>query len=218
MAMDEAAVVDEIIQVCRRLNDKNMIASADGNVSVRLSDDLIVMTPTGINKAFLKPEDIAMISPDGRVLKGRPSSERLIHLEVYNSCPQAKAVVHAHPPAAIAWSVARPYLKELPSDCLPEVILAVGRIPIVPYARPSTEAMAQNLRPFLCKHRAMILARHGALCWGETLQEAYNGMERVEHAAWILRLAQGFGGLTPVPGEELAALQGMRRKLGERIL
>ena len=218
MEMDEAAVVDEIIRVCRRLNDKNMIASADGNVSVRVRDDRIVMTPTGINKAFLKPEDMAVISPDGRVLQGKPSSERLIHLEVYNHCPQAKAVVHAQPPAAVAWSVARPYLKELPSDCLPEVILAVGRIPIVPYARPSTPAMAEKLQPFLCKHRAMILARHGALCWGETLQEAYNGIERVEHAAWILRLAQGFGGLAPVPGEELAALQGLRRKLGERIL
>jgi L-fuculose-phosphate aldolase len=214
----ELELAAEIVEAGRRLHDKNMLASADGNISVRLPDDRVLITPTGVNKSFLKPEQLAVVTLDNKILSGNPSSERLMHLEVYKACPQAKAVVHAHPPHAIAWSISRPYLKELPSDCLPEVLLAVGRIPIVPYARPGTLEMGTNLQRHLCKHRVMILARHGGLSWGESLMEAYNGIERLEHSAMILKLAQDMGGLPSLPATELAALQSMRRKLGDRTL
>ncbi len=214
----EERIILEIIDLCRRLNAKGMLAAADGNLSFRVSDERILITPSGVNKAFMKPEDMALVTLDNRILHGNPSSERLIHLEVYKNCPKARAAVHAHPPAAIAWSLARPYMRELPSDCLPEVMLAVGKIPILPYARPSTSEMAQRLAPHLCRHRALILARHGALAWGESLMEAYNGIERIEHSAWILRLAQGFGGLSSLPAEEIAWLSRARGRLGEKIL
>jgi L-fuculose-phosphate aldolase len=170
-----------ICEVARRLHDRNMLAAADGNISFRLSDEQILITPSGIAKGFMKPEQMAVITLQNQVLRGHPSGERLMHLEIYKNCPKAKAVIHAHPPTAIAWSVARPELKELPGDSLSEVILATGSIPFVPYARPGTLDMGTHLTPFLPQHRALILSRHGAVAWGEDLDEAHRGMERIEH-------------------------------------
>ena len=100
---------------------------------------------------------------------------------------------------------------------LPEVALGVGRIPIVPYARPGTDAVGAALKPLLPRHRALLLARHGAVCWGETLDEGYDGMERIEHVAQILKSAIELGGLTALPAAELAALDAMRQSLGDRL-
>lgn len=211
-------VAEQIIEVARRLYARNMLAAADGNISARLSTNEIVITPSGVSKAFIKIEDLAIMTLDNQILRGKASSERLMHLEVYLRCPEAVAVVHAHPPTAIAWSIAKPELHALPSTSLSEVILACGEIPFVPYARPSTSEMAQNLTPFLPEHRALILSRHGALCWGESLDEAWRGMERIEHSAEILWRAQQLGPLTELPEEEVAVLKEMRHKIGKKLL
>ncbi len=216
--MNSNLIKTEISRVCTKLNQKGFLASADGNVSFRISDQEILITPSGINKAELDPSLMAVITLDNQVLSGSPSSERLMHLEIYKQCPKARAVVHAHPPTAIAWSIGQPDLKELPAECMSELILAVGRIPIVPYARPGTGHMGQALAPFIPAARVMILGRHGGLSWGEDLHEAYNGMERLEHSALILKLAKELGGLHPLPAEEVAALRAMRQELGERTL
>lgn len=211
-------ISSQIVQVCKNLYSKNMLAAADGNISYRISDSEILITPSGVSKANAKPEDICVIDIDGNVKLGKPSSERLMHLQVYKSCPEAKAVVHAHPPHAIAWTVAHPELSELPSTCLSEVILAAGKIPFVPYARPSTQDMGDNLKPFLPDCRLMILSRHGALSWGESLEEAAMGMERLEHSAQILYLSESLKELTHLPDEEVNALKEMRKKIGPKTL
>lgn len=195
-----------------------MLAAADGNVSYRVSDNEILITPSGISKGFMAPEDMAVINLEGEVLAGKPSSERLMHLAVYRSAPEARCVVHAHPPHAIAWSVAKPDLVELPAECLSEVILACGSIPVVPFATPSTNEMGDNLKPFLPKSRVMILARHGGLSWGEDLDEALRGMERLEHSAQILWLAESIGGLTKLPEESVQTLKNMRNQMGPQTL
>jgi len=207
-----------VCEACRRLHRRNLLAAADGNISLRLPDGRLAMTPTGVNKFDLRPEDMAFLRLDGSVLSGAPSSERAMHLAVYRRCPEARAVVHAHPPTAIAWTLAHPEVGELPSDALPEVILAAGRIPVVPYARPGTEAMGSALEAFLPSHRLLLLARHGALAWGESLQEAVNGLERVEHVALILKSAFELGGAKPLPEEERQALHALRAKNGPKLL
>lgn len=217
-AETSSQIAEAIVETCRALNARNFLAAADGNVSVRISDREILITPAGLNKSRVAPSDMAVITIDNEILSGNPSSERLMHLEVYRRCAQARAVVHAHPPTAIAWTIARPDLTELPAECMSELILAVGRLPVVPYARPGTLEMGTNLHPFLPACRALILARHGALSWGENLQEAYNGMERIEHSALILKTAQELGGLTALPAAEVEELKRLRAKLGERIL
>lgn len=208
----------KMVEVCRRLYNRNMLAAADGNVSVRTHDNYILITPSGRQKAFIDPGEIAVLSSTGEVFSGAPSGERLMHLEIYRLCRDAKAVIHAHPPHAIAWSLARPELEELPADHMSEVILATGGIPLVPYARPTTEAMGTVLRKYLPHSRALILGRHGAVTWGEDLEEALNGMERIEHSSQILWLAEQLGGSKPLPKEEIAVLHEMRRKMGDKLL
>jgi L-fuculose-phosphate aldolase len=216
IAVGESEIKRRIVQVCKRLWDRNMLASADGNVSYRIDDETILITPSGLAKAFMDPEQMAVMNLKGEVLHGTPSGERAMHLQVYQSCPEAKAVVHAHPPHAIAWSIAKPDLQELPSTSVSEVILACGSIPLVPYATPTTNAMAANLLPFLPQHRLMILSRHGGLSWGESLDEAVGGMERLEHSSEILWLAQSMGELTGLPPAEVARLREMRSQIGPR--
>lgn len=207
----------EIVIICERLHARNMLAAADGNISYRISDDEILITPSGLAKGFMQPEQMAVINLKSEVLVGNPSSERLMHLEVFKTT-DAKAIVHAHPPTAIAWSIARPDLQKLPSECLSEVILATGDIPFVPYARPGTQQMADVLKPFLPKHKAMILKNHGALTWGADLDEAYRGMERIEHSAQILMKAQQLGGLHFLPADEIKFLYELREKIGNVLL
>lgn len=208
----------DIIQAAKLLHAKNMLAAADGNISYYLSDDEILITPAGKAKAGLQPEDIAVMTLDNQIISGHPSSERLMHLAIYQQCKKARCVIHAHPPKAIAWTIARPDLAELPSECLSELILAAGRVPVAPYARPGTQDMGTVLKPFLPECRVILLARHGALSWGEDLQEALNGIERLEHTAEILLYAHLLGGITNLPAEEVNVLRRMRKDIGEKTL
>jgi L-fuculose-phosphate aldolase len=212
------ALLQDLLDACRRLHAGGLLAASDGNLSVRLPNGLIAMTPSGVPKLKVQLGDLAHLQLDGTIIEGRPSSERAMHLAIYRAVPAAKAIVHAHPPTAIAWSLARPDLQELPADGLPEVILAAGRIPVVPMALPGTEAMGTGLLPFLPQHRLLILARHGGLCWGEHLDEAAGGMERLEQVATILWRAETLGGAKPLAAGELAELRFLRAKLGPRII
>jgi L-fuculose-phosphate aldolase len=203
-----------IIDICKLLHQKNYIAAGDGNISFRQDESRVIITPTGKHKGFIQSADLAMVSINGETIRGFPSSETQMHLAVYRASDDARFVIHAHPPTAIAWSIARPQLKEIPVDAISEVILGIGAIPVVPYARPGTDAMGEAIQPFVRKNRVMILARHGALSWGETLEEAYNGIERLEHSCLILKAAVELGGITPLPAAEVAVLREMRGRLG----
>lgn len=218
MNATERTILEAVCAICRKLHARNLLAAADGNVSFRFRDDRIAMTPAGVSKAELRPEQMAWMKLDGSILYGRPSSERLMHLAVFRAAPEARAIVHAHPPTAIAWSLARPDLDRIPDEALPEAILAAGRIPVVPYARPGTAAMGDSLLPFLPEHRLLLLARHGAVCWGESVEEAHNGIERLEHLCQILKSAAEMGGAKPLPAAELEALRAIRAKLGPKVL
>ena len=213
--MTATASLEGILEVARRLDAKNLLAACDGNISVR-EGDRILITPSGQPK--WKIDSLAEVTLDNEVIAGTPSSEMLMHTFVYRMCPEARAVVHAHPPHAIAWTIARPDLKELPSEMLSELIIACGVVPISPYARPGTAAMGEVLRPFLPEHKAIILARHGALTWGISLEEACNGMERIEHTAMTLHLAAQMGPLTSLPEEEVEALHAIRNKIGNKLI
>jgi L-fuculose-phosphate aldolase len=207
----------EIVRLCRRLAERGWVAACDGNVSAREGDHIFI-TPTGRYKTQIRARELAEVSLDGTVHRGQPSSELALHLAVYRRCPEALAVVHAHPPIATAWTVARPDLDELPVDSVAEVILSAGRIPFVDYARPGTPGVAAAVEPHLPAHRVLVLRRHGALAWGESGEEAFAGIDRLEHSARLLMAAHTLGGLTRLPAEETDALHRMRRARGPRIL
>ena len=200
------------------LHHKNMLAACDGNISYRYDDNTILITPSGKPKFLLEEKDIAVIDINGKVVKGKPSSEMLMHLEVYKMRADAKAVIHAHPPTAVAYSIAHPDAEEIPGKSFSELILAVGKLPIVPFQMPGSPEMGTALHPYIKNSKVMVLARHGAISFGEDLVEAYNGMERLEHSCEILLKAKSFGAVTELDEKTIDALYAMRKKIGDKTL
>jgi L-fuculose-phosphate aldolase len=188
MNSQESILRSEIVGVCRRLDVKDLIAASDGNVSCRLGEDSILITPSGVSKADIEPDDLLVTDLSGNLLKGngRPSSEIRMHLSVYRVRSEIRAVVHAHPPMATACT-----LSGFPfnSKILPEVWLLLGRVPTAPYATPSTEEVVRSISAHIEKSKAILLERHGALTLGSNLAEARMRMEKLEHAARILFFA-----------------------------
>lgn len=218
MNKSERRIREEIIKTAAMLHDKNMLAACDGNISYRYDDKTILITPSGKPKFLLVEDDIAVVDIDGNAVKGNPSSEMLMHLEVYKIREDARAVIHAHPPTAVAYSIAHPAAEEIPGKSFSELILAVGKLPIVPFQMPGSLEMGTALHPFIKHHKVMVLARHGALSFGEDLIEAYNGMERLEHSCEILLKAESFGAVTELDEQTIDELHAMRKKIGDKTL
>ncbi len=199
--MSELSKRRAVVRFMKRLHAKNLLAANDGNISVRLDGQRLLVTPSGGHKAFLKAEELVEVDLSGRVLSGTrtPTGELAMHLEVLRRRPEIQAVVHAHPPTCIALSVVE---RQSLNGILPEVILSTGEVPIVPYARPVSQAMADALDPFIDDHDALILERHGTLALGRTLLDAYALTERMEHAAEVLYRAHAFGRIRLLPRSE----------------
>jgi L-fuculose-phosphate aldolase len=180
-------------EIGRRLDQRAMIASNDGNLSLREPDDTVLMTAAGSRKGYLRDEEIIRVGLDGRVLHGtrRPSSELSMHLEIYRHRWDVCAIVHAHPPAATAFAVARFPLDHL---ALPELVLSLGQVPLAPYARPGTAEMGVKVAELIGMHDAVLMANHGAVTVAADLEEAYFRMERLDHAARILIESRLLGG------------------------
>jgi L-fuculose-phosphate aldolase len=201
----------QIVLICRRLYERGHIAGPDGNVSVRLASDVVLSTPAGMSKVDVTEEDLVEVSLAGDPLRGprAVSSEIRVHLRLYRRRPDVMAVVHAHPPMATAFAVAGESL-DLP--VLPEIIWQVGWVPLVPYAMPGTEALADRLEPFIARHDAFLLANHGALTAGPSLTVAHQRMESLEHTARILFTARLLGRVRTLAPEDVRALVEARRR------
>lgn len=201
----EAFLREDIVRYCRLLHQKGFLAANDGNVSARLEADRILITPTGAHKGFLSPEQLLVIDGAGRLVsgEGRPSSEVAMHLSALKLRPDRTVVMHAHPPTCIALSLLRNVRL---NGMLPELILSIGELVVVPYARPSSDALGQSLVGYVERHDALILERHGTLTLGRTVHEAYCLIERLEHSAQVLHLAHALGKPMPLPEQEVGAL------------
>lgn len=174
----------QIIKACRRLDLLGFVAATDGNVSARLDDGKILITPSMVSKNEIRESQLLVCNPDGKVLTGKQkaSSEIKMHLYVYRMRPDIKAVVHAHPPVATGFATAG---VSLINPVLPEAILTVGPVPLAQYATPSTDEIPRSIAPFVKKHNAILLSNHGALTFGQNITEALHRMERVEHLARV---------------------------------
>ena len=206
MRDDRARTAAEIVRVCRRLYDRGLIAGAEGNVSARIGRDVILATPAGRCKADLEPDELVELSLGGilRDPDRKPSTEIRMHLRVYEKRADVLAVVHAHPPTATGFAVAG---EGLMAPVLPELMLLTGPVPLVPYGQPGTEALADQLDPFLADHDAFLLANHGATTVGRSLEEALHRMETLEHGARILLTARQLGRVNELPPQSAAALR-----------
>ena len=210
---DQSQLRADIVEVGRRMYARGYTASNDGNISVRLGSDRLLMTPKSVCKGFMTPDMMCITDLDGRKLQGErdPSSEMLMHLEVYRQRPDVAAVVHAHPPTATGFAVAG-----IPLDraVLAEVLTTLGSIPIAAYATPSTKELPEAVRKYIKAHDGMLLANHGALTVGADLFGAYYKMETVEHFAKISLVARLLGGENLISREEVLRLQELRGTYG----
>lgn len=203
----------DIVEIGRRMYARGYTASNDGNISVRIAAERLLVTPSGVCKGFMTPDMMCVTDLDGYKIQGdrNPSSEILMHLEVYKHRPDVQAVVHAHPPMATGFAVAGiPLVRAV----LAEVLTTLGSVPIAEYATPSTDELAAAVRQYISAHDAMLLANHGALTVGADLYSAYYKMETIEHFAKISLVARLLGRENVIAREEVERLQQLRNTYG----
>jgi len=193
--------------------DKGFIVGADGNLSVRQSDGTILITPKGAMKGFLSPHQIAKLDARGEAADDGPqaSSEKGIHLIAYQKRPDVKAVVHCHPPHAVAMTIAG---FDLQAPFIPEIIVTIGGIPTAPYGTPGTEELAQTIADIVGCSDTMVMQNHGSVTLGSNLMDAFKKLDMIEHTARILWLAQCVGHIQPLAKEKVDKLLATREPLG----
>ena len=210
-----ASLRNDIVEIGRRLWQRGFVASNDGNISVRIAPDRLLMTPASVSKGFMTAEMMVVTDLEGRVIEAapgrKPSSEALMHLVVYRERADINAVVHAHPPIATGFAVAGIALDRA---VLAEVVTTLGGIPIAGYATPSTQELADTVAPLIKTHDGVLLANHGAVALGRDLYSAYYKMETIEHFAQISLVARQLGREHLLSREEVERLQGLRGRYG----
>jgi L-fuculose-phosphate aldolase len=214
--VNRAAVARRMALCCRQLAAQGLIAGRDGNLSVRLGADRVLVTPSGLLKSLVTAADMVEVDLAGKLRRRttrKPTSELDLHLRILRSRPDVQAVVHAHPPFATAFAVAG---QEIPGNLLPELIFVVGPVPLVPFGMPGTPELGERIVPYIeaKRHQALLLANHGAVTLGRTLDEAWIRMESLEHAARIIALARGLGTAPRAAGAECLRI---RRKAPPRF-
>ncbi|MHC4718321.1 MAG: class II aldolase/adducin family protein [Planctomycetota bacterium] len=212
--MNEWKLKEQICQIGRRLYEKNYVAANDGNISVRLGPGRFLCTPTLVSKGFMTPAGIAVVDDEGNQISGdKPrTSEIRLHLEIYHEMPEINAVVHAHPPHATAFAVAG---VELPNAILPEVEIFIGQVPIARYDTPGSKDFAETILPHLRnKANTILLANHGAVSCGRTLQEAYFHLETLDQYCRILLLTRQIGKVHQLSGRQVQELLEIKQQMG----
>jgi L-fuculose-phosphate aldolase len=202
-----------ICKTGRKMYAHEFVVACEGNLSARLDQDRILVTPAGACKGYLAPEDLVIIDLSGVVLRGtrQPSTELPMHLLFYRLRPDVQAVCHAHPPTATGFAAAG---RALEDAVLPEVIVSLGKIPLAPYGTPSTWGLCAGLEPLAMKYDAILLENHGVVTCGQDLITAYQRLETVEQFARILLTAELLGGPHLLPPAEVRKLITARSRYG----
>ncbi len=209
----EAALREVICEIGRRMYARNLVAATDGNLSVRLGADRFLCTPSGVSKGFMKPGDLVIANGHGEKIEGtgKVTSEFFTHLAAYEERPDVQAVVHAHPPHAVAFTLAGLSLVE---PVLPEVVYALGGVPTAPYATPGTRDGADAIRALIRECDAVLLPRHGSVTVGRDLMDAYLKLEKIEHACQTLLLGRMLGETAPLDRAKVKKLHALGRNYG----
>ena len=193
-----------LAECCHLLYDRHLTVSAGGNMSVRLGEDEILITPSGVNKGLISGDDLVKMDMDGNVISGgKPSIEHKFHIGIYKENPETNAVIHCHPLYCLALAVKGEDIK----SCLtPEGVLLLDQVPTVRYETPGSQELVDAVMEY-ADAPAMLMAKHGAITQGRTLEEAFNRMEALEFQAHLQILA---GDAAELPVEEVVKLRGMR--------
>jgi len=205
----------ELVRIGAMLHETGFVAATDGNLSVRLENGRVMITPSGFSKGMMQPEDMVIVDLNGRKLQGNhnASSETEMHLAIYQERRNVNAVVHAHPCTATAFACSGMALEE---PICAEVVMTLGKVPLAPYATTGTPDLTRNIRPFIRDHQAILLANHGVVTYGEDLLSAYLRMEAVEHFAKVTLAARQLGAPQVLDALQLDALEDARRRYMDR--
>jgi L-fuculose-phosphate aldolase len=202
---------DKIVRYGRMLHECGFVAATDGNLSVRLSDNRILSTPTCMSKGAMRTSDLVIVDMEGRVVSGKRnvSSEIGMHLLIYRLRPDVKGIVHAHPPTATGFAAAGMPLNQ-PLVC--EVVIGLGSIPLAKYGTPGTPELTDALEPLVPGFDAILMSNHGVVVYGTDLDQAYMKMETVEHFARIALVTHQLGQQRPLGSADLEKLVVARAK------
>ena len=186
-------IKEEICAVGWQLYERGYVLSNNGNISVRIGGNEVIVTPSGVNKGRMTADMLVHTDLDGNILSGNryPSSEVKMHLRVYKNDKDVHAVIHTHAPTSTAFAVCR---RPIAGRYMPEMTLRVGDVPVADFGMPSTDEVPDSIQPYIAGHKAVLLANHGLLTWGENLWEAFDHTELVEYAANLLIKAEHLGG------------------------
>ena len=209
----DAQAKAEILDAGRKIYQRGLVAANDGNLSVRVGDNALWVTPTGVSKGAMTEDMLVKLSLDGTVLEGtrKPSSETKMHLRIYQENPAVRAGVHAHPPAATAFAAAG-----LPLDrpVLQEAVVQLGTVPVAPFALPGSQAVADSVAPYCQAYRALLLEYHGAVTWGTSMEQAHYRLECLEQLATVTLHLRTLGIHRTMPESLVKALEGLRPAWG----
>jgi L-fuculose-phosphate aldolase len=206
-----------IVEYGRLLHANGFVAATDGNLSARMDDDRIVVTPTCVSKGRMLPSDLAIVDMQGKRLSGkrRVSSELAMHLLIYRLRPEVRGIVHAHPPTATGFAASG---LGLSSPLVCEVVVGLGEIPLARYGTPGTPELTDALHPLIPNHDAILMANHGVVTYGSSLESAYMKMETVEHFAKIALVCHMLGNAQPLGEKEVAKLNEVRLRYNHTAL
>jgi len=209
----ERELRQDIVDVGRLVYQKGWVAANDGNISVRLDEERVLCTPTGVSKGMMHPDDLIIVDMQGNKIVGRRerTSEIAMHLTVYGLRPDIRSVVHAHPPVATGFATAG---RPLNLALLPEVVIGLGCVPLADYGLPGTPELTEPMLPYIPKYDAIMMGNHGAVCYGEDVYKAFFRMETVEHFARITLVAELLGGPKVLPRLEVEKLFESRGRYG----
>lgn len=211
LSLDE--VKQQICSIGDRLYKRGYATANDGNISYRISEDEVVCTPTMICKGFMTPDDLCVVNMKGEQLSGKRkrTSEIMLHLTLMKERPEVKSVVHCHPPFATSFGIAR---ELVPQGALPEIEIQLGEVPIASYAIPGGQELADTILPFVHKSRVCILANHGTLSWGDTVEHAYWWTEMLDGYCRLLMYARQIGNVGYFSRQDIQELLELKEKWG----
>jgi len=210
---EEARLRSAICEIGKLAYQKGFIVGADGNISARMADGTILITPAGAMKGFLSPQHLAHIDPSGKVQDDGPkcSTEVGIHLVAYRERPEMRAVLHCHPPHAVALTIAG---IDMQTPIIPEIIVTIGGIPTAPYGTPGTDELPESIRQIVKCSDTLVMQNHGSVTLGMNLLDAFKKLDMLEHTAKILWLAHCLGRVNALSPDAVKKLLGTRQALG----
>ena len=212
--MTEKDAKQAIIDIGQRMYVRGFVAANDGNISVKIGDNEVWATPTGVSKGYMKKKMLVKVDLEGNVLEGtyKPSSELKMHLRAYRENETLGSVCHAHPPICTSFAVAG---IPLDSPILAEAVITLGDVPIAPYAELGTEEVSEAVAPYCRTHNGVLLANHGAVTWAEEPYAAYYRLESMEYYAKILLITDKLlGRQNRLTDNQIERLIAMREKFG----